>query len=515
MTKLLKIITALLLAVTLAMSASLFAFAEESGSEAPVTETEGAADAGFEDEGEIEIEDNDWGSIDEELTESCPSVIVEEPAPEVKPTEVPATPVPEVKPTEAPATPVPEVNETEVPVVSDPEVTDVEEKEEEEITEEKIPTEVPVEEEQDKDVYYMITPKEYKEYFFGDTIVLAPRADGAYMNEALTWQRRERGNDSARWENVGKFPSYVITITREALAFEYRFVTEDGAASEVFVIDATGKVEEEVKVAEEVNDIESEIENEVTADAGEEQTVEEVEQIEEYTEEPIEDDNGTLPEEIPETVVANTVEELSENAEVANEDANVEYEMKDTETEPKSAEKETEQIDITNMRLVQVKAAKGEKNVNLYAKPDIDSGVTMSIANGTSVYLQQFNATWSLVVLNNTRYYMMNSNIIVFGNDDNAITKEEQETFHTVSIHSELAGMPIVVSGTPITMTANLTGFEEEEYTVQWYYSTDGIERIEIPGATDLQYTYNINRENVKYYWYIVVTTPDEEEQEA
>ena len=167
-------------------------------------------------------------------------------------------------------------------------------------------------------------------------------------------------------------------------------------------------------------------------------------------------------------------------------------------------------IDTAGMREVQLIAFKGETTVLVYKAPDEDAEVLDWFDSGIWVYMEDHDDEWSTIILDNVRCYVRNRNVVLYGSTD--ITEEEQQIFRSVSIYNELSGMSIVVVGTPITMTAQLTGFEDIDYTVQWYYSTDGVNRIEISGANSLSYTYNINYTNVNYYWYVVVTTLDSAE---
>ncbi len=55
--------------------------------------------------------------------------------------------------------------------------------------------------------------------------------------------------------------------------------------------------------------------------------------------------------------------------------------------------------------------------------------------------------------------------------------------------------------GARITLTAKLTGFEGKSYTLQWQYSTDREDWVNIPGANARRYTYTLNSETTNYIW--------------
>ena len=73
-----------------------------------------------------------------------------------------------------------------------------------------------------------------------------------------------------------------------------------------------------------------------------------------------------------------------------------------------------------------------------------------------------------------------------------------------VTIRSDWPEGKPAFKGTMITMTAELTGFEEGAYTLQWEYSTDGKEWTEVAGETGITMTYRLDEVNEHYYWRVV-----------
>lgn len=74
-------------------------------------------------------------------------------------------------------------------------------------------------------------------------------------------------------------------------------------------------------------------------------------------------------------------------------------------------------------------------------------------------------------------------------------------SIHVVSDWPE--GQPAFI-GTMITLTAELTGFEGKEYTLQWQYSTDLQEWHDEAGANGLSFTYELNEQTELYTWRVV-----------
>ncbi len=78
---------------------------------------------------------------------------------------------------------------------------------------------------------------------------------------------------------------------------------------------------------------------------------------------------------------------------------------------------------------------------------------------------------------------------------------------YSVKIKSTLDGVTEFTMNTQVTLTAVVQGFDEE-YTLQWWVSTDGTEESmqEIPGATGKTYTYQLNEQTITWKWRVVVS---------
>ena len=67
-------------------------------------------------------------------------------------------------------------------------------------------------------------------------------------------------------------------------------------------------------------------------------------------------------------------------------------------------------------------------------------------------------------------------------------------------------GMNVIFIGTEVPYELELINFmEDDHYEVQWLYSTDGEEFIEIPDANELTFTYVADAENTSYFWKAIV----------
>ena len=201
----------------------------------------------------------------------------------------------------------------------------------------------------------------------------------------------------------------------------------------------------------------------------------------------------------------------TEEVDVASIEEKIEIEQETAaeETVEETIEPEAESTSTEGMKQMLLVLRKGETGTNLYVAPSDGAAVLSFISAGSEIYLAQFDANWSQVVVNDIKGYVKNEYLAMFDHGD--MTEEEKEVFRSVSIHNPLAGMQYIAEGTPVTMAVVLTGFEDIEYSVQWSYSADGTTFVEIAGARDLTYTYTVNKQNVGYYWSVEINTLEEE----
>jgi hypothetical protein len=82
----------------------------------------------------------------------------------------------------------------------------------------------------------------------------------------------------------------------------------------------------------------------------------------------------------------------------------------------------------------------------------------------------------------------------------------ENGVYRAIKLTSDWpAGQP-AYAGTMITMTAELIGFENVDYTLQWQYSVDNKEWINEPGANGTSFTFELNETTVQYTWRVVAS---------
>ena len=113
---------------------------------------------------------------------------------------------------------------------------------------------------------------------------------------------------------------------------------------------------------------------------------------------------------------------------------------------------------------------------------------------------------------------------VVPGEDEGPAEKEpveepeaELNPDRSIEIHAEWDGEALYF-GAESTLVAELIGYENAVYTVQWQTSQDGENWTDVEGATELTYTMVVTEENWQDIWRLVVNVTGvipEEEPEA
>lgn len=86
-----------------------------------------------------------------------------------------------------------------------------------------------------------------------------------------------------------------------------------------------------------------------------------------------------------------------------------------------------------------------------------------------------------------------------------------EEQIRSICIYTSLNGVKQVREGTVVSLTAVLTGFENDAYTIQWQYSPDGgSTAVDIDGANKLTYAYRLTADNFGYMYRVVVHIAEE-----
>lgn len=84
--------------------------------------------------------------------------------------------------------------------------------------------------------------------------------------------------------------------------------------------------------------------------------------------------------------------------------------------------------------------------------------------------------------------------------------EEVEKVERSVKVVSSLEGVETVEEGTPLTLTAHLTGYDDVEYELQWQQSEDGTNWDDIEGENDLEYTVILTKDNEGYLWRVSVS---------
>lgn len=128
----------------------------------------------------------------------------------------------------------------------------------------------------------------------------------------------------------------------------------------------------------------------------------------------------------------------------------------------------------------------------------VDKGQMIEIAASANGWVQ---IRWGVVI------GFVRSDCVALYNAEAA----PEEAIRSICIATNLDGMTQVKEGTVVILTATLSGFEDDVYTLQWQYSPDGgSTAIDIAGAGKLTYAYRLTAENFGYMYRLVVHIADE-----
>ena len=274
---------------------------------------------------------------------------------------------------------------------------------------------------------------------------------------------------------------------------------EGWVASSYLNIEET-PVEEDPVVEPTEEPVEEEpIEGEPTEEPVEEESIEG-----ELIEEPVEEESigGELTEEpvVEEPVVEYLTDENGEL--VLDENGNPIPVVTEEEVVEEAAE---ERI----LRQVMVLQPEG-KTLPLYAEPSTSSAVLAEIPGGETIQVSEINSDWSYAIYGGTEGYVLTDKIALM--DDGMITPEDEAVIRTIRITSSLNGATTVIHGETVTLYAKLTGFENDNYSIQWVCSKNGgASTQKISGATGSSYSISVTEDNAHWLFGVVVTVYDEE----
>lgn len=172
---------------------------------------------------------------------------------------------------------------------------------------------------------------------------------------------------------------------------------------------------------------------------------------------------------------------------------------------PVTEEAPVEETDpLEGLRQIIVLLREGETVLPLHAEASSESEIIAEIPVGEILYVKNIEAEWSYAVYGENEGFVHTSKIALYNEET---TPEEEEIIRSVILTSNAAGKEAVYAGDEIVLYAILTGFENDQYTIQWQYSTDGgMTFIDIEGANDLQYAFIIDDSNAWNVWKINIT---------
>ena len=129
-----------------------------------------------------------------------------------------------------------------------------------------------------------------------------------------------------------------------------------------------------------------------------------------------------------------------------------------------------------------------------------------ALSKGQMIEIGTVEEDWTLIRLDDLTGYVLSDYIALYNGE---ATPEEK--IRSISIANNLSGLTRVKEGTTVYLTATLSGFEEDVYSVQWQYSPDGgASAINIEGANSLTYAYQLTEENFGYLYRVVVDFHEE-----
>ena len=217
------------------------------------------------------------------------------------------------------------------------------------------------------------------------------------------------------------------------------------------------------------------------------------------SEEPAADETAIQEPAAEESIVTKEpVEETKAEKPAAEEPA---AEEPETETEPEDPDLEMLENGYVKVMVIR------ENGTNLYSEMDANAEAAGSLNHGDVAWIRAVGGMWGEV-------YTDTDDSVLFLNLNNvALLKGEVEyniPIRKVHLTSTLDGLTEVQEGTEIFITAEFSGFTEDEIAeITWQYRTENDEEgifFDIEDAHDTIYSYFISAENVHNEWRIVLT---------
>ena len=371
----------------------------------------------------------------------------------------------------------------------------------------------------------------------------------AAASEVVEGEAEEAEEETAAAEEVKETEEETIIVEETEQAVEAIEKTEEA-------VEAAEETEEAVEAAEETEETTEEtteeaetseetIEGEAAEDV-ENNTEEETEEVEEIVEESSEEtEEGTelvvlLNDEQLEELGFRKVQILNENgtdiynnisdegvvidhldlgAEIWIKDTEIEgwalvYTIEETEQYVKLAEVDKQPLtDEQMLEMGYIKVYVGiDIGANIYSSIDGDV-VVDHVDAGTEMWVMLINgADRALIFQEDEEAPARYINLVDIIATLKPLGMEELPTRELI-IHTSVDGMQYIFYGMDVSFETELVNFREDDvYTVQWKYSEDGKEFIELEGANDLSFMTTVTEENAKYIWRVsvVLVTPEE-----
>ena len=148
-----------------------------------------------------------------------------------------------------------------------------------------------------------------------------------------------------------------------------------------------------------------------------------------------------------------------------------------------------------------------ENGTNLYKAKDAGAEAAGSLDHGEEVWIRAAGGMWGEICPDGEGaplYFNLNNVVLLEGKVEYSIP------IRKVRLTSTLEGLTEVEDGTEITMTAEFSGFAEDEIVdITWQYrSEDDEEGVfhNIEDAYGFDYSYRVSAENIHYEWRIILT---------
>ena len=143
-----------------------------------------------------------------------------------------------------------------------------------------------------------------------------------------------------------------------------------------------------------------------------------------------------------------------------------------------------------------------------YDRQEDDVIAVSSIDHGETVWAKPAGGMWAEVYQEEEAsvplYFNMNNVMLLMGE------VEYNVPIRKVKLTSTLDGLTEIKKGTEITITADISGFVEDEIVkITWQYRPADAEDdtfYDIEGAEGFTYTYTVDAQNIHNEWRIVLT---------